>query len=127
MTKSVVKKKSLDIKKPLPAGTGVVRHSNEVDQMNTNNLSNQQQIIQSWFEPALYTLNQLLEKRKENLRRINRDENNAAVLRDELVESLAYQHGISFYFAGEVIASLGRAKKIRFLGRFIQAAEEGNQ
>lgn len=54
--------------------------------MNTNNLSNQQQIIQSWFEPALYTLNQLLEKRKENLRRINRDENNAAVLRDELVE-----------------------------------------
>ncbi|EOA4381741.1 hypothetical protein ACH2GT_003801, partial [Acinetobacter baumannii] len=41
MTKSVVKKKSLDIKKPLPAGTGVVRHSNEVDQMNTNNLSNQ--------------------------------------------------------------------------------------
>ncbi|EPG8854515.1 hypothetical protein ACXH2A_003594 [Acinetobacter baumannii] len=41
MTKSVVKKKSLDIKKPLPAGTGVVRHSNEVDQMNTNNLSEQ--------------------------------------------------------------------------------------
>lgn len=41
MTKSVVKKKSLDIKKPLPAGTGVVRHSIEVDQMNTNNLSEQ--------------------------------------------------------------------------------------
>ncbi|MDR4094061.1 hypothetical protein RE639_019630, partial [Acinetobacter baumannii] len=28
-------------KKPLPAVTGVVRHSNEVDQMNTNNLSEQ--------------------------------------------------------------------------------------
>lgn len=98
----------------------------EESNMQTN-LPNQQQIIQSWFEPALYTLNQLLEKRKENLRRINRDENNAAVLRDELVESLVYQYGISFYFAGEVIASLGRAKKIRFLGRFIQAAEEGNQ
>ncbi|ENW63893.1 hypothetical protein, partial [Acinetobacter baumannii] len=42
MTKSVVKKKSLDIKKPLPAQTGVVyRHSIEVDQMNTNNLSEQ--------------------------------------------------------------------------------------
>ncbi|SSS36839.1 Uncharacterised protein [Acinetobacter baumannii] len=41
MTKSVVKKKSLDIKKPLPAQAGVVRHSIEVDQMNTNNLSNQ--------------------------------------------------------------------------------------
>ncbi|EKU37395.1 hypothetical protein [Acinetobacter sp. WC-141] len=89
------------------------------------NLSNQEQIIQSWFEPALYTLNQLIEKRKENLRRINRDENNAAVLRDELIESLSYQHGITFYFAGEVVASLGRAKKIRFLGRFIQAVEGG--
>ncbi|WPP56306.1 hypothetical protein SOI69_03280 [Acinetobacter pittii] len=92
------------------------------------NLSNQQQIIQSWFEPALHTLNQLIEKRKDNLRRIKRDENNAAVLRDELIESLAYQHGISFYLAGEVIASLGRAKKIRFLGRFIQVnAEESSK
>lgn len=95
----------------------------EESNMQTN-LANQQQIIQSWFEPALNTLNQLIEKRKENLRRIKRDENNAAVLRDELVESLAYHHGISFYLAGEVIASLGRAKKIRFLGRFIQVNAE---
>ncbi len=42
MTKSVVKRKSLDIKKPLPAGTGVVyRHSVEMNQMNKTNLSNQ--------------------------------------------------------------------------------------
>ncbi|MFX6545785.1 hypothetical protein ABTG59_06015, partial [Acinetobacter baumannii] len=42
MTKSVVKKKSLDIKKPLPARTGVVyRHSIEVNQMNKTNLSEQ--------------------------------------------------------------------------------------
>lgn len=41
MTKSVVKKKSLDIKKPLPAVTGVVRHSVEMNQMNKTNLSNQ--------------------------------------------------------------------------------------
>ncbi|CAM0561837.1 DUF2158 domain-containing protein [Acinetobacter baumannii] len=42
MTKSVVKKKSLDIKKPLPAQTGVVyRHSVEMNQMNKTNLSNQ--------------------------------------------------------------------------------------
>lgn len=42
MTKSALRKKSLDIKKPLPARTGVVyRHSVEVNQMNKTNLSNQ--------------------------------------------------------------------------------------
>lgn len=42
MTKSALRKKSLDIKKPLPARTGVVyRHSIEVNQMNKTNLSNQ--------------------------------------------------------------------------------------
>lgn len=42
MTKSVVKRKNLDIKKPLPEQTGVVyRHSVEMNQMNKTNLSNQ--------------------------------------------------------------------------------------
>ncbi len=42
MTKSAVKRKNSDIKKPLPAQTGVVyRHSIEVNQMNRNNLSEQ--------------------------------------------------------------------------------------
>ncbi len=42
MTKSVVKRKNSDIKKPLPAQTGVVyRHSVEMNQMNKTNLSNQ--------------------------------------------------------------------------------------
>ncbi len=42
MTKSAERKKNLDIKKPLPAQTGVVcRHSVEMNQMNKTNLSNQ--------------------------------------------------------------------------------------
>ncbi len=42
MTKSVVKRKSLDIKKPLLAGSrSGFRHSVEVNQMNKTNLSNQ--------------------------------------------------------------------------------------
>ncbi|HIN55374.1 MAG TPA: hypothetical protein EYM92_00235 [Acinetobacter pittii] len=97
--------------------------------MNTNNLSNQQQIIQSWFEPALYTLNQLLQKRKENLRRINRDENNAAVKRDEFMQALVDQHGkhgLYLVHAGQIISSLYRAKRIRYLGStFIQMNEGG--
>ncbi len=126
MTKSVVKKKSLDIKKPLPAGTGVVRHSNEVDQMNTNNLSNQEQIIQSWFEPALHTLKALIKKCEENLERIKADTKNAAVKRDEFKEVLVRQHRITYNHAEEIISSLSRADRIRFLGStYIQIKEGG--
>ncbi|MDV7517806.1 hypothetical protein R4543_12015 [Acinetobacter baumannii] len=95
--------------------------------MNTNNLSNQQQIIQSWFEPALYTLNQLLQKRKKNLRRINRDENNAAVKRDEFMWALSQEYRMPLYHAGVIISNLYRAKKIRYLGSFIQIIEEEEQ
>ncbi len=103
-------------KKPLPARTGVVRHSIEVDQMNTNNLSNQQQIIQSWFEPALHTLKALIKKCEENLERIKADKKNAAVKRDDFKETLVRQHRITYNHAEEIIKSLGRAGRIRFLG-----------
>ncbi|MBU0363992.1 hypothetical protein L2Z18_01135 [Acinetobacter baumannii] len=102
-----------------------------------NNLSNQtnkgnqqvlkrQQIIQSWYEPALKTLEGLLEKRKQNLKRQKRDEKNAAVTRDEFMQGLVNDHGvhgINLYHAGVIISSLYRAKKIRYLGSFIQIIE----
>ena len=53
----------LEIKKP-DGRDQASRHSIEVDQMNTNNLSNQEQIIQSWFEPALHTLKALIKSVK---------------------------------------------------------------
>lgn len=113
-------------KKPLPARTGVVRHSNEVDQMNTNNLSNQEQIIQSWFEPALHTLKALIKKCEENLERIKADTKNAAVKRDEFKEVLVRQHRITYNHAEEIIRSLSRADRIRFLGStYIQIKEGG--
>lgn len=127
MTKSALRKKSLDIKKPLPARTGVVyRHSIEVNQMNTNNLSNQQQIIQSWFEPALFTLKALIKKCEENLERIKADTKNAAVKRDDFKNVLVRQHRITYNHAEEIIKSLGRAGRIRFLGStYIQIKEGG--
>lgn len=113
-------------KKPLPARTGVVRHSIEVNQMNTNNLSNQQQIIQSWFEPALHTLKALIKKCEENLERIKADKKNAAVKRDDFKETLVRQHRITYNHAEEIIKSLGRADRIRFLGStYIQIKEGG--
>lgn len=90
------------------------------------NLANQQQIIQSWFEPALKTLNVLLDVRKQNLKRQKRDENNAAVTRDEFMQALFEQHRMPLFHAGQIISSLYRAKKIRYLGStFIQLNEGG--
>ncbi len=55
----------------------------------------QTQAIQSWHDPAIKTLSDFLEIRKANLRKINRDEANAAVTRDEFVEALSRDHRIS--------------------------------
>lgn len=84
----------------------------------------QVQGVQSWYEPALRTLEGLLEIRKANLRKINRDEANAAVMRDEFAEMLMNEHKISLWFAGEIIASLLRAERIMMFGRFIQIIEK---
>lgn len=80
--------------------------------------------VQSWYEPALRTLEGLLEIRKANLRKINRDESNAAVMRDELIEMLMTEHRISAWYAGEIIASLLRSERIMMFGRFIQIIEK---
>lgn len=94
--------------------------------MNTNNLSNQQQIIQSWFEPALHTLKALIKKCEENLERIKGDTKNAAVRREEFKEALARQHCITYNHAEEIIRSLSRVDRIRFLGStYIQIKEGG--
>ena len=85
----------------------------------------QTQAIQSWYEPALRTLNDFLEVRKANLRKINRDEANAAVTRDELIEALSREHRMSYYDAGMIISSLHRADKIIMFGRFIQIVKDG--
>lgn len=89
-----------------------------------------QQSYQSWHEPALRTLFGLLEERKENLKRRNHDVNQAAVTRDEFMQSLVDQHGvhgINLYHAGVIISSLYRAKRIHYLGSFIQVNEEGDK
>ncbi|WP_120430183.1 hypothetical protein [Acinetobacter baylyi] len=85
-----------------------------------------QQIIQSWYEPALRTLSKIIAKKEENLKRINRDVKNAAVSRDEFVDALLSDHRTLYhYHASEIITSLYRAGKIRYLGKFIQMNEQG--
>ncbi|MBN6535117.1 hypothetical protein JZM39_04920 [Acinetobacter pittii] len=104
--------------------------TNLSNQTTKDNLQEQkrQQIIQSWYEPALKTLDDLLEKRRENLRNQNREEKNAAVKRDEFMQALSVQHKMPLFHAGQIISSLYRAKRIRYLGStFIQMNEEGDK
>lgn len=86
----------------------------------------QVQWTQSWYEPALRSLARLLDVRKANLRKINRDEKNAAVLRDELIETLVNEHRISVYQAAEIVASLRRANRILMHGSFIYEMPKGD-
>ncbi len=87
----------------------------------------QTQAIQSWHDPALKTLSDFLEIRKANLRKINRDEANAAVTRDELIEALSRDHRISYQDAAMIISSLHRCEKVIMFGRFIQMNEQGGE
>ena len=84
------------------------------------------QVIQSWYEPALRTLSKILAVKEANLRKINRDIKNAAVSRDEFIEALLSDHRTLYHHhANEIITSLHRSRKIRFLGRFIQMNGQG--
>ncbi len=82
------------------------------------------QWTQSWYEPVLRTLDLMLDERRANLRKINRDEKNAMVLQQELLETLINNHTLTLWQAGEVIVSLLRAGKISKYGRFIQMNEK---
>lgn len=106
--------------------------TNLANQTAKGNLQEQkrQQSYQSWHEPALKTLSDLLEGRKANLKKRNHDVNQAAVTRDEFMQGLVDEHGvhgINLYHAGVIISSLYRAKRIRYLGSFIQVNEEGDK
>ena len=81
--------------------------------------------LQSWYEPALRTLDGLLEIRRANLRKIKGDEKNAAVTRDEFMETLINEHHVSVWYAGEIISSLHRAGHIFMFGRFIKYRKRG--
>lgn len=106
--------------------------TNLANQTAKGNLQEQkrQQSYQSWHEPALKTLSDLLEGRRANLKKRNHDVNQAAVTRDEFMQGLVDEHGvhgINLFHAGVIISSLYRAKRIRYLGSFIQVNEEGDK
>ena len=91
-------------------------------QQNTKQLTDDQkfqQNVQTWHEPAIHTLEKLLETRKAYLRKRKNDENKAAVLRNEFMQALHDEHPIEIWYAGEIVSSLKRAGKIHCFGNFI--------
>ncbi|MGF2259012.1 hypothetical protein [Acinetobacter baumannii] len=83
-------------------------------------------MLHCWFDTALLTLKALIKMCEVNLERIKADTKNAAVKRDEFKEVLVRQHRITYNHAEEIIRSLSRADRIRFLGStYIQFKEGG--
>lgn len=86
--------------------------------------NNSEIVTPPWAVPALEVLEQMLEKRRENLRKRNGDENQAAVTRDEFLEHLHDLKGMTLWHASDLVSSLKRAGVIKCFGRFIQMAEQ---
>ncbi|OEC84751.1 hypothetical protein [Acinetobacter sp. YK3] len=80
----------------------------------------QLQAIQSWYEPALKLLNDLLERNKANLRKRGYNEENAAITREEFRQQLARRGRITLHLAGEIETSLFKAQKIEYMGGYLR-------
>ena len=76
--------------------------------------------IQSWYEPALKLLNDLLERNKANLRKRGYNEENAAITREEFRQQLARRGRITLHLAGEIETSLYKAQKIEYMGGYLR-------
>lgn len=85
--------------------------------MTTFAQSKQLQRIQSWYEPALYVMQQLLEHKRYTLRSGGYATHNAAVTKTEWRSAMAMHHGLSQYQIQEIEQSLYRACKISYFGR----------
>lgn len=96
-----------------------------------NSLSDfkQQQGVQSFYEPALKLLNDLLERNRSNLRKRGYNEMNAAITRHEFKEQMQCQFRISMHLASEIDISLYNAGKVECFGGYVKPKENevGNE
>jgi len=92
---------------------------------NNNQAYKQLQEIQSFYEPALNILEEVMERKRINLRSKKYDEKNAAVSKDELSVIYARYFRVSQHTAMEIINSLIRAGKIESLVGFVKPKAGG--
>ncbi|OTG78507.1 hypothetical protein B9T31_17505 [Acinetobacter sp. ANC 4558] len=84
------------------------------------------QSIQSFYEPALEILTQLINRNKDNLRSKGYDENNAAITKEEFAQEMARRFRVTQWLAHQVATSLINANLIKSFGGYVKF-EEGEQ
>lgn len=80
----------------------------------------QQQGVQSFYEPTLQLLNEVLAVKAEYLKSRGHNENNAAVTKEELAQKMAYRFRITIWLAQQVISSLIKADQITAFGGYVK-------
>ena len=103
--------------------------------MNTQNLAQPDQLhaqseehkrMQALQESALFIYEQILEKKKSNLRQRNYPESNAAVTKHEWRHAISFHHGIAPYQIQEIEQSLHQTGQISYFGRdYMQRSSAG--
>lgn len=80
----------------------------------------QQQGVQSFYEPTMQLLNEVLAVKAEYLKSRGHNENNAAVTKEELAQKMAYRFRITIWLAQQVISSLIKAEQLMAFGSYVK-------
>lgn len=72
--------------------------------------------IQSWYEPALFLLGQLMQSAKANLQKRKYPESNAAVNRHHFREHMQRRFRLPMQLVIDIESSMAKAKKIEVIG-----------
>lgn len=72
--------------------------------------------IQSWYEPALFVLNDLLEKARGTLKKRKYNEENAAVSRESFRTEMQSRYRIPIQMIMDIEKSMANAKQIEVIG-----------
>ena len=80
----------------------------------------QLQQIQSFYEPALKILSELIERNKSNLKQRGYNEKNAAITRYEFQENLQRRFRININLATEICLSLYKSDRIQMFGGYVK-------
>lgn len=78
-----------------------------------------QEAIQTWYEPALHLLNQMLETNRKNLRKRGHDESKAAIKIDDWKFAMQLRHNLSRQYIEDIQRSLFKAGRITYLGSYM--------
>ena len=88
---------------------------------------NQQQGIQSFYEPALQILDEIQEQKKLSLLKKGYDENNAAVTKIEFSQLMARRFRITIYLADQIVSSLVKSNSVESFGGYVKPKDSGGQ